>query len=381
MITESGFSVPYTKILKVEKHSNADALDICTVYGFQVIVRKDSYKVGDYAFYVPIDSVLPEAIEKAIFPEGSKITLHNHRVRQIRIRKLASQGMLVNEETILPFLTMDRRRKLGSYEENEDVSVELGITKYEPPTRNMGPKNPLPRNKVNENPRFHEYNGVTNIKWMPNAFDGQEVIIQEKLHGSCLRVAYLPTVANTLWRKILKLLHILPKYEFCYGSNRVQLQQRQNYTGWYGEDVYGAVLERINAFSKIKPGETLYLELIGEGIQANYHYGHKQKHHAVLYDVKIEKEDGTQEFLDPEQAEAFANERGFDFVPVLFRGMFDENTAKSLATGPSVYYPLHKIIEGVVVKRRKAYGEFGSKHACKLLNEEYLDNKSNTDFH
>ena len=340
----SDYKVPYTKVLSVQSHPNADRLDICTVYGFQVVTQKDKYKVNDSVIYVPIDSILSEKLEIILFPPDSKIKLNKRRVRQIRIRKATSQGMLVDPKEIESFVNPEYLK------EEQDLSGILEITKYEPPQRkNAGPKGQIKRNKPLENPRFHKYGGVDNIKWYPNFFEGQEVVIQEKLHGSNCRASYIKSAPNTLWKKVKKLFGLLPKYEYCYGSNNVQLQERPKYIGFYEDNVYGTVLNKVDAFNKLKPGETIFGELIGPGIQKNYDYGHEE-YHFVLFDVKVEKEDGSQEYLDPDQVEAYAKERGFDFVPVLYRGIFNAALAKDLSMGSSVYCPKQKVREGIVIR-------------------------------
>ena len=43
----------------LEKHNNADALSIVRIGGYQVVVRTDSWKVGDLAVYIQPDSVVP----------------------------------------------------------------------------------------------------------------------------------------------------------------------------------------------------------------------------------------------------------------------------------------------------------------------------------
>lgn len=371
----SEYKVPLTTIVSVGPHSNAERLEVATVYGFQVIVQKDKYKAGDRVIYIPIDSLLPQWLEDLLFPEGSKITLHHHRVRQIKIRKLASQGMVVDPQDIASKVNPEYLKL------EQNLASILEVTKYEPPQRmNTGTRPGTPRNKPLENPRFHKYGGVDNIKWYPTFFEGKEVVIQEKLHGSCCRASYAKTSPNTLWKKVLKFFGRLPAYEYCYGSNNVQLQERSTYTGFYGEDVYGAVLKKIDAFSKIPKGFSVFGELIGPGIQKNYEYGHKE-HHFVLFDVKMELPDGSQEYLDPEMAEAFAKEHGFDFVPVLYRGVFNAELAKQLSMGPSVYNPRQKVREGVVIKARAEYGAHSSKKALKLISEDYLNDPNNTDFH
>src|ERR1019366_276226 len=50
----STYKVPLTTILELNPHNNAERLELATVYGFQVIVRKGQYKVGDKVIYIPI---------------------------------------------------------------------------------------------------------------------------------------------------------------------------------------------------------------------------------------------------------------------------------------------------------------------------------------
>jgi RNA ligase (TIGR02306 family) len=369
---DDGFKVPLTTILKVEPHPNADRLSIATVYGFQVVCQKDKYKVGDVVVYVPVDSILTNVkLEAQLFPPDSKIKLNRNRVRQIRIRQYPSQGMLIHPDDLTNYI--DRFYPEINYAD------KLGIVKYEPPAP-QGPAKARLRNKPKENPRLHTYGGVTNLKWSPTFFDGQDVVIQEKLHGSNCRFAYARTARNTFWKKLKGFFGLLPKYEACWGSNNVQLHERAGYTGYYGKDIYKAVLESVGAFNKVEEGETIYGELIGPNIQANYTYG-KTDNHFVLFDVKKERPDGSQEFLDPDEVESYAAQRGFDFVPVLYKGPFDAEQAKLFSQGTSVYAPSQAVREGCVIKRAKGYGEMGTKHAKKLINPAYLDDATNTDEH
>lgn len=376
MTETSDYKVPYTTIVAIKPHPNADRLELAQVYGFEVVVQKDKYKAGDGIVYVPIDSILPLELERQLFPPDSKIKLNRSRVRQIRIRKIVSQGMIIDPD--------DLKYKFhhGFDESLLEVNVAecLGIIKYEPPTPGPSRTAPGPRNKPKENPRLHCYNGVQNLKWSPTYFDGVDVIIQEKLHGSNCRFSYARTARNTFWKKLKGFLGLLPKYEACWGSNNVQLHERNGYTGYYGKDIYKEVLEKVGAFEKVQNGETIYGELIGPNVQANYTYGH-DTNHFVLFDVKKEREDGSQEFLDPDEAEIYAFNRGFDFVPILYRGIFDAEKAKQLSQGISAYDTKTSVREGCVIKRAKGYGEMGSKHAKKLISPAYLDDQTNSDFH
>lgn len=375
----SEYKVPLTSINRIEPHSGADRLELAYVYDFQVVVPKGRYKVGDYVIYVPIDSVLPSDLEAKLFPPDAKVKLHKSRVKQIRLRGLASQGMLVDTEDLKNVFHHGVDESLLEL----DFSETLGVTKYEPPV--PGFANTIgkdkQRNRKIDNPHLHKMNGISNIKWFPSLFaEGEEVVVQEKLHGSNVRLGVLPFVPRTLWQKIKAKLGFLPEYEKCYGSNNVQISSQSSYRGWYGEDVYGAVLKKVNAFNKVRPNETIFGELIGKGIQKNYDYGHKDEHHFVLFDVKILQPDGSQRWLNPEEVEAYAKERGFDFVPVLYRGPFNKEAVYKLTEGDSVYCPKQKVREGVVVKSRYEYNNDGNKKCLKVISEKYLD-KDQSDFH
>lgn len=369
------YKVPYTTVLDVQPHSNADRLEIITVYGFQVIAQKGRYKPGDRVVYIPIDSILPDKLEAKLFPPESKIKLTKGRVRQIRIRGLASQGMLVDPADIADIINPE------FIDVERDLKEILNIMKHEPPPPKVqGPAGPKNRNKHNDNPLFHQYNGLNNIKWFPDLFkDGEEVVIQEKLHGMNARASILPYHANTIWKKLKQKLGIAPAVEECYGSNRVQISGKPGYKGYYEEDLHGKAFKAVDVFNKIKFGETVYGEIIGPGIQKNYDYGLEELRF-VLFDVKVLQPDGSQRWLTPEGVEHYAKERGFEYVPVLYKGPYNKAYAYELTKGDSVYEPKQKVREGIVIKARHEYDHLGNKKALKWINEDYLSDFSNTDF-
>lgn len=371
------YKVPYTTILEIGPHSNAERLEIATVYGFQVVVSKCKYKVGDKIVYIPIDSILPQLLESIIFPEDSKIKLNKSRVRQIKIRSFASQGMLIDPQYLATIVNMDR------IELETDLKDILGVKKYEPPVPGLAQPFPTAggRKMRQDNPLFHKYNGLDNIKWFPGKFnETTEVVIQEKLHGTNARAGLVPYNANTLWKKIKKFLKLTPEVEPCYGSNNVEISAKKEYKGWYGEDHYATTFQSCDTFAKLRLGETVFGEIIGPGIQKNYNYGLKALKF-VLFDVKLLQADGKQVWLSPSEVAAFAKERGFEVVPVLYEGPFNKELAYSLTKGNSVFCPTQKIREGIVIKAASNYSIEGNKQALKWVSEDYLNDHSNTDNH
>jgi RNA ligase (TIGR02306 family) len=376
----SDFKVPYTTITKITPHAGADRLEVAHIYGFQVVVPKGRYEAGSPVIYAPIDSVLPASLEAILFPPDSKIKLHKSRIRQIRIRGLASQGMVIDPHALVKAEVIPYTEALDP---EQNLAETLGVTKYEPPAPGFAQtigKDKQKHRKV-DNPLFHKYNGLDNIKWFPDLFaEGEEVVIQEKLHGTNARASILPFVANTLWKRILKFLRLAPKYEQCYGSNNVEISARGSYKGFYGTDVYGATFKALDVFSKLRPGETVYGEIIGPGIQKNYDYGLKETRF-VLFDVKVLCPCGKQVWLKPDEVMDFAKERGFELVPCIYIGAYSKEKAYALTKGSSAYCPTQKVREGIVIKAQEGYDVEGNKKALKWISEDYLDDKSNTDFH
>jgi RNA ligase (TIGR02306 family) len=384
----SEYKICFSKIVEIQPHPNPEVLrlEIATVYGFNVVVQKGKYTVGDFALYVPVDSILDPLFESIFLGPNPKIKFDKHRVRQARIQKFASQGLLVPVEVVQEYLKLKYQAKHDyDLKLETDYQTLLNISKYEPPTPDFQntPGQKKERKANLDNTNFTPYRGLDNIKWFPLMFkEGERVVIQEKLHGSNCRAGLVPTETNTFFKKIKKFFGLLPKFEYVYGSNNVELTNRVGYKGYYGENVYGKVLEKVNAFEKIRENEIVYGELIGEGIQKNYTYGHKE-HHFVLFDVKILQADGSFKWLSPEETKAYAKDRGFDFVPVLYDGPYNKQLAYELTKGDSVYCPTQKIREGVVIKSADGYNDehcSSKKKSLKWVSEAYLD-KDQTDFH
>lgn len=377
----STYKVPVTTIRSINAHYNAERLEIARCYDFEIVVGKNQFISGERVVFIPIDSVLPKILEDKIFPPDSKIKLNKSRVKQIKIRGFPSQGLIVTTGEIEELYNIS----LQNVDNETCIAEILGVTKYEPPIPTyQQARSGTPRNASKDHPLFHEYNGLESIKWFPELFkEDEDVVVQEKLHGSHIRASILPSLDNTVWKKFLKLIGLLPKYERHYGSNRVQISTKSDYKGFYGFDLYGATLQKVKAFDKIKPGEIVYGELIGHGIQKNYTYGHDRDHHFVLFDVKVLQPDGTMKWLNPEEVTVYAKERGFDVVPTLYIGKYNKELIYEMTKGDSVYCRSQKVREGVVIKSKDNYNDNtmpSHKRSLKWVSEDYLA-KEQTDFH
>ena len=361
----------------VTVHPNADRLELASIKGWQTVVVKDQYKAGDRVVYVPIDSILSPKLEELLFPAGSKIKLDKGRIRSIRIRQAVSQGMIVgideSLETLYPGIS---KKRVGS-----DVAEFLGVTKWEPPVDSL-PSRMAARPITHNNPYFQKYTDIDNIKFYPGAFSpDEEVYITEKIHGTSARYAILPTNVHGWKKRLRKWLHLLPAYEFCYGSRNIQLQAKvlvyPGYESEDGENVYAWVARTFNLAKILRPNEQLYGEIVGPGIQKNYIYGYKPGTWGFYaYDVRV---DGS--YLSSKAFQEWCDEREVPRVPVLFEGYLRDTGLDQLRSGPSVLAPTTQPIrEGTVIKPKFETFIYTGRKVLKHINDEYLLHDQ-TEFH
>ncbi len=376
----SAHRVEITTLKVINDHPNADRLDIALVgdTDWQVVIGKGNFEKGDTCIYIPIDSLLPEDLETHLFPPDSKITLDKHRVRSIKIRGAMSQGMVINPrdlESLYPGLC--------DYVIGVDVADILGITKHEPPTSAFQGQSQKHRQKRKGNPDFLKYTDIENYKYYPRIFeDDEDVYITEKIHGTSVRYAMLPMAVNSLWKRAKKLLRLLPQYEFCYGSRNVQLQFDKGKL-FYENDVYAEIAKRLGIEDILLPGEALYGEIVGSGIQKGYTYGCSEgEWDFYAYDVKV---DGR--YLDMPAFIRWVGKHGIKRVPLIYTGPMQSCDLDELRSGPSAILnifnnePVQDVREGIVIKPAVETQCYMGRKVLKHLNDTYLLDKTNTDAH
>jgi len=96
----------------------ADKIEVALVLGWQCVVKKGEFSVGDKVVYVEVDSVMPERKEYEFLKD------RKYRVRTIKLRGQISQGL------VLPISSLPPK----DYSIGQDVTDILGITKYLSPS-------------------------------------------------------------------------------------------------------------------------------------------------------------------------------------------------------------------------------------------------------
>jgi len=180
----------------------ADAIEVAKIKGWNVVVKKGEFEVGDKCIYCEIDSILPET-EWSEFLRKS-----NFRIKTVRLRGQISQGIcfpisiLENygevddyTGTFEQFLIMSYNDEVGmreydlgeqfSIEDDVDVTNLLKVTKYVPKTFD-GDGGFLSGKMKGNFPSFlikTDETRIQNLKGIVDAYAGTECIVTEKIDG------------------------------------------------------------------------------------------------------------------------------------------------------------------------------------------------------
>lgn len=94
----------------------ADRIEVAQVDGWECVVKKGEFSIGEQIVYIEIDSILPER------PEFEFLRDRKFRVRTIKLRGQVSQGL------VLPLSVLPD----GKYAVGDDVTEILGVKKFDP---------------------------------------------------------------------------------------------------------------------------------------------------------------------------------------------------------------------------------------------------------
>lgn len=117
------------RITDIQPIPGADAIEVASVLGWKVVVKKGEFAVGDLAVYMEIDSVPPDEEPYRFLWKNAEERPNNYRLRTVKLRGQVSQGILFSSSV---FSDKDWAEYVP-LEEGYDVTDLLGVTKYDPP--------------------------------------------------------------------------------------------------------------------------------------------------------------------------------------------------------------------------------------------------------
>lgn len=370
----ANFEVPVIRVERIENHPNADRLSLVYFREFVTISAKledgsHRYNVGDLVVYIPEGAVVPEYILKKGFwdeknNKGILAGTRGDRVKPIRLRGVLSQGIMIpTSKDEYGSIIVHNENSTMNVDEGSDVSEFLGIVKYEPPvpTQMAGDVVYIGQGKL---PKFD----VENIKKYPDMLqEGEQVVITEKLHGTCFGFAYIPGLNHPdVWEGDYVC--------FSKGLGSKGLVFKRNESN-LAKNIYVKTFDKLfERFKESMINETqtlvMFGEIYGRGIQ-DLHYGVNEPE-VRLFEVC--GYDDTRE-TTWNVVKYAAKELGIETVPVLYEGPWKKEL-RELRDGQSTLFG--HIREGIVIKPTisRRVPEIGNV-ILKDVSDAYLTRKGN----
>ena len=350
------------KVTDIKPIEGADNIELVVVNGWNCISKKGEYTVNDLAVIATTDAVIP-------FLLSDKMGVTNYLRKGGRVRTVKLRGVY-SECLIIPYTQEFRKEGL----EGKDMMNVLGITKYEPPVRQVQLAGGR-KIKYKDNPNFHVYYKFPNFKNVPGMFTEEDTVeITRKIHGTNARYGIIKKTKLSLWDRFKKLIRVADEwidYEFVYGSHNVE--KGSDSQGFYSIDVWKEIADKYDIKSKlwhyvkslsspkeVGTGIIIYGEIYGAGIQKNYDYGLDHIKFAG-FDVEM---DGS--YLDTVDAFAWIKTLDLEYVPVLFysnwsQKLQDKFTFNQFIDDTKVPH------EGIVIKHITG----DRKRVAKVINPDY----------
>jgi len=337
------------KIIDIKPIKDADRIEVASVLGWHVVVKKNEFKVGDLVIFCEIDSLLPmlpvfeflaKNGTKKILIDGKEI--EGYRLKTIRLRKQISQGLC------LPIDSFPIELKVQDiWKEGTDVTEKLGIVKWEPV---------LPANLAGQVkglfPSFIPKTDETRIQSEPQIlkkYKDEVFYTTEKVDGTSCTV-------------------FIKDGELNVCSRNLNLKENKDNTYW-------KVVKELNLKEKLEKTGSKYAlqgELIGEGIQQNKL---KTKGQTILffnaYDMSI------CQYLSYSKFIKLCKKLNISKVPII-----DKNYRLPETVDEIVAYTTRKSIinpdiwlEGIVVRPLKEKNDEDlGRLSFKVVNPEFLLN-------
>jgi RNA ligase (TIGR02306 family) len=325
------------RIKSIEPIEGADAIMKATVLGWELVVKKDEFKVGDLVVYCEVDSLLPEK------PQFEFLKARGMRIKTIRLRGQISQGIC------FPLSVLPDDFKV---EEDADCTDAIGITKYEPPM-------PASLSGVAKGnfPGFIPKTDETRVQVLQGVLDkyvGTHCYIAEKLDGSSVTYYY-------------------NNGQFGVCSRNLDLEETTENTLW-------TKARELNIEEKLKSlggNFALQGEMVGEGIQGNKLKLRGQTPYFFnLFNID------KYEYADYNELKNTLSDFGLAMVPVLDTDYVLENDIKKLIEKATIKSSIYNKAwaEGIVIRPLTETIEpsklgnklHGNRISFKAINPEFL---------
>jgi RNA ligase (TIGR02306 family) len=330
------------KIDSIDPIEGADAIEVATVGGWKVVIKKGEFNVGDLAVYCEIDSWIPTELAPFL-SKGKEPRVYEgvkgERLRTVKLRGQISQGLLLPLEPTCANIE-------SLLFEGLDVSFPLNIQKWEMqvPAQLAGQ---VKGNFPTQIPKTDQERAQNLVKEIVGANEiGQRFEITEKLEGSSMTCYLIDGV-------------------FGVCSRNLDLKCDEVNSFWataIAEDVEEKMRSEFGLADFAVQGE-----LVGPGVQGNIYKLSKLEFRVFdIYDIRR----GV--YVDPATRQAMVENMGLKHVPILTHqaqlygtlGITDIPQLLKFAEGKSVLGGCER--EGIVFK------EVNGGFTFKVISNKYL---------
>ena len=351
-------------INEIKPIEGADNIEQVVAGGWNCIAQKNTYKVNDFVIVATTDAVIP--IELSDTLNVTNYLRKGQRVRTVKLRGVYSECLLIP-------MKFNKQPIGDNYSDGKDMMEIMGITKYEPPVKQIRLASGK-KIRYQDNPNFHVYYKFPNAKNVPGMFTEDDMVeISRKIHGTNARYGIVKKKKLSILDKVKKFFgNEWIEYEYVYGSHNVE--KGSDSQGFYDTDVWQTIAEKYNIREKlwdmfklskryynIEDSIVIYGEIYGAGIQKNYDYGLTEIDY-VGFDTTI-----NGEYCDASRSFIIQNELSLPYVPVLAIDNWSQELQDNLVfnnfiEGTKVPH------EGIVIKALN-----GDRHkVAKVINPDYL---------
>ena len=324
-------------ILSLSPIVGADAILLAKVLGWELVVKKTEFQVGDRCVYFEIDSVLPIAQWNDHLRKEPNKPL---RIKTIRLRGALSQGLAM-PMSIIP---------TGEYEVGQDITSLVGVEKYEPivPAELAG--------KVKG----------TRPSWIPKTDEPRVQSFPDALTELILA----NHVIGTMKMDGSSITCYLRDGVFGVTSRNMELLETEGNAYWKAVRVNN-IEEKMRKYFDDK-NIAAQGELCGNSIQGN-RMGEKKLtiYFYNLYDIDVCK------YLSDESLSNFTTACDLNRVPVVFDGKLPDNTTANdlLEKANNLNYSNGTPAEGIVWRPSiETYSNvLNSRLSIKTISNKYLE--------
>jgi RNA ligase (TIGR02306 family) len=332
-------------IKSIKPHPNADKLELATVLGWQVVVKKGEFKPGNLCVYVVTDTVMPD------LPEFEFLKSKNFRIKPIRLRGESSNGIcfplsVLQSSFVTPL-------------ESNDVTDQMGVIHYEKPLPAQ-----LAGNAVGRIPNFIIITDEDNLRSYPHALAelyGKEYYITRKDDGS----------SCTFFKTSGPPLDSLDE-TFGVCSRKINLQKDEN-NGFWKMAIKYDIERKLTEFMKDVDISKIAIqgELVGPNVQKNPLGLENLEFHAFgLLHIPLRK------YYPFSVLREFCNKFEVPMVHVIEHGAsFNYSLEELIGIANNLKYPNNTPAEGIVIRPTfEMHSQVLNKQwSGKVISEHYED--------